>query len=388
MTNPDNKLKRYSLYNNIAKTEVGRRLHRAHHAEDAVLAVHQPARAPVGRDDLARPRCKKYGKDIALQPGGHRAVQVRRVEADRLPEGREVRRLLEEGLPEGRHHHLEAGGRQQHARRDDADRRGALHVPGALRAGRHAEGQGRPRGRRRAVDRPPLHVDEHAAKAVRQPEGAPGDQLRDQQGGAGQGRVQRLRVPGRGRRCRRASSTTSRLGPWPYDSAKAQGAADRSRLPERLRDRAVVGVQPQHRAEGDPVPAAAAGAGRHQGQDPGARSRASASRRSRAAQDPDDRAGPPVLRRLVVLHRRGRLGAASAAGVGIVRRRRLFNTAYYKNAKVDADDQGARSSPPTRPRRRSSTRTRRRRSGRTRPGPSWSPSGCCRSTTRSSPAST
>ena len=52
-----------------------------------------------------------------------------------------------------------------------------------------------------------LPVDEHAAEAVRQPEGAPGDRLRDQQGGASP----RSRSTATRRRpkasCRRASST-------------------------------------------------------------------------------------------------------------------------------------------------------------------------------------
>ena len=69
VTNPDNKLKRYGLYNNNREDRGRRRLHGAHHAEDAVLGVHQPARAPV--DVMISPAAlKKCGKDIAFNPVG------------------------------------------------------------------------------------------------------------------------------------------------------------------------------------------------------------------------------------------------------------------------------------------------------------------------------
>ena len=130
VTNPDNKLKRYILYKNIAKTEVVDPIHGALHAARTVLAFHQLAGAPVGRDHLAG-RAAEVRQGHRAEPGGHRPVQVRRVEAERLHEGREVCRLLAQGLPEGGHDHLAPGGGQQHARRHDADRRGALHLPGA-----------------------------------------------------------------------------------------------------------------------------------------------------------------------------------------------------------------------------------------------------------------
>ena len=113
-----------------------RRLHGAHHAEDAVLAVHRAARASVHGDDQSR-RAQAVGQQGHRVPSGrHRTVQVRRMEGDRLPEGREVRRLLAQGLSEGRHDHVEARRRQQLARGIDADGRGALHVPRAVRSGR------------------------------------------------------------------------------------------------------------------------------------------------------------------------------------------------------------------------------------------------------------
>ena len=94
--------------------------------------------------------------------------------------------------------------------------------PVPYEAGRGAEGEARPRARRCAVDRPALPVDEHAAEALRQPEGAPGDRLRDQQGGARQGRVQRLRdVPAEGV-VPQGVEYAVKLGPWPYDVAKAK----------------------------------------------------------------------------------------------------------------------------------------------------------------------
>ena len=86
------------------------------------------------------------------------------------------------------------------------------------------------------------------------------------------------------------------------------------------------------------------------------------------------------------LDRRSRLGAASAALRS--RGRRSFSTPRTTRTTRSTPPSRTRNSPPTRPRRRSSTRKRRKRSGRTRPGRRSSPRGCCRPTTRSSPAST
>lgn len=61
-----------------------------------------------------------------------------------------------------------------------------------------------------------------------------------------------------------------KLGPWPYDPAKAR-AAQGGGLPERLRDDALVRVQQLDVAEGDPVRPAAARAGRREGAGAGAR---------------------------------------------------------------------------------------------------------------------
>ncbi len=92
---------------------------------------------------------------------------------------------------------------------------------------------------------------------------------------------------------------------------QGQGTAEGSRLPQRFRDRAVERLQQHHQPEGDPVPAAAAAAGGHQGVGGGAGAR-QARRNSRCLARSQDLQAAPVLHRLVVLHRRGRLGAASA----------------------------------------------------------------------------
>ena len=221
VTNPDNKLKRYGLYNNnIAKTEV---------VDDytARITLKTPFSPFIAQ--LAHPStvmispagAQAVGQQGHRVPSGrHRSVQVRRMEGDRLPEGREVRRLLAEGLSEGRHDHLEAGRRQQLARGADADRRGALHVSACrtklaevLKAKPDLE-----------VVAAPSIVLRYLSMNTQQkpfdnPEGAPGDRLRDQQGGARQGRVQRLRDAGRRRGAarrrvrgedRRRGRTTSR----------------------------------------------------------------------------------------------------------------------------------------------------------------------------------
>ena len=113
VTNPDNKLKRFGLYNNnIAKTEV---------VDDYTARITLKTPFSPFINQLAHPSTvmisptalKQYGnKDIAFHP-----------------EGREVRWLLEEGLSQGRHDHLEAGRRQQFARGSHADRRSAFHLP-------------------------------------------------------------------------------------------------------------------------------------------------------------------------------------------------------------------------------------------------------------------
>ena len=134
VTNPDNKLKRYGLYSIIAKTEVVdpytaritlNYFTTALVRDRAVLGIHQRPRASIGRDDQPGGAQAIRQQGHRISSGRHRPVQVRRVEVDGLSEGREERELLAQGLPEGRHDHVEAGRRQQLARRDHANRRGA-----------------------------------------------------------------------------------------------------------------------------------------------------------------------------------------------------------------------------------------------------------------------
>ena len=169
-----------------------------------------------------------------------------------------------------------------------------------------------------------------------------GDRLRDQQGSARQGRVQRLRDAGR-RRGAAGRRVRGQDRPVAVRRRQGEAAADRGRLPERLRDRAVVGVQPHDRAEGHAVPAAAAAAGRHQDEDHAARGRP-ARRESRELAGSGDRAGAPVLRRLVDVDRRSRLGAAPAAVRRIVAAEASSTPRTTRTTKVDADIKKARSS--------------------------------------------
>ena len=108
-----------------------------------------------------------------------------------------------------------------------------------------------------------------------------------------------------------------KMAPWPYDVAKAKQLLAEAGYPERLRDRALVRLQPHHGPEGDPVPAAAAGAGGDQGQDPGPGGRAAGPDGGRGAGSGSGR-DPAVLRGLVLLHGRGRLGAPAPARVRVL----------------------------------------------------------------------
>ena len=175
---------------------------------------------------------KKYGnKDIAFNPVGTGPFKFVEWKATDYLKVAKFDGYWKKGYPKVDTHHLEAGRRQQLARGGDADGRGAVHLSGA--ATEMAEVL-KAKPELDVVAAPSiiaaLPVDEHAAEAVRQPEGAPGDQLRDQQGRRGEGGVQRLRDAGGRRRARRASSTRSRSASWPYDVAKAKTAAGRGRL--------------------------------------------------------------------------------------------------------------------------------------------------------------
>ena len=82
VTNPDNKLKRYGLYNNnIAKTEVVDDYTARITLKTRVLAVHRAARASVDGDDQPG-RAEAMGQQGHRVPSGrHRPVQVRRMES-------------------------------------------------------------------------------------------------------------------------------------------------------------------------------------------------------------------------------------------------------------------------------------------------------------------
>jgi glutathione transport system substrate-binding protein len=126
------------------------------------------------------------------------------------------------GYPKVDTHHLASGGGQQLAQRHDADRRGATSPSRAARADRTAEGQANVE-----VTAAPSIVHRYLSlntqqKAFRQPQGARGAQLRDQQGSAGQGGLLGLRDSGRRRGAEGRDSTRSSSGPWPYNPVKAR----------------------------------------------------------------------------------------------------------------------------------------------------------------------
>ena len=101
--NPDNKLKRYNLYKNIAKIEALDPTTVRFTLKEPFSPFINNAGAPLGRDHLAGRAGQIRQQGHRAEPGGHGPVQVRRVEGHRLPEGRQVGRLLEEGLSQDRH---------------------------------------------------------------------------------------------------------------------------------------------------------------------------------------------------------------------------------------------------------------------------------------------
>ena len=111
-------------------------------------------------------------------------------------------------------------------------------------------------------------------------------------------------------------------------------------LSERLRNRAVVGIQPHHRAEGHAVPPAATAADRHQGPRSRCSKPGSAWRRSRAGRTRRPRrcGSTTSAGRRRPARRTGRCGRCS---YGESWPPKLFNTAYYKNDQVDGDIKGA-----------------------------------------------
>ena len=208
VTNPDNKLKRYGLYSNIAKTEV---------VDDytARITLKTPFSAFINQ--LAHPSgvmisptaLKKYGsKDIAFNPVGTGPFKFVEWKATDYLKVAKFDGYWKKGYPKV--DTITWKPVVDNNTRAAVMQTGEAHFtyPGAatsmaevLKAKPDLE----------VVAAPSivaaLPVDEHAAEAVRQPEGAPGDQLRDQQGRASP----RSRSAATRRRptasCRRASST-------------------------------------------------------------------------------------------------------------------------------------------------------------------------------------
>ena len=178
----------------------------------------------------------------------------------------------------------------------------------------------------------------------------------------------------------------AKIGPWPYDVAKAKQLLTEAGYPNGFETELWSGVQPHDGAEGHAVHPAATPADRHQDEDHAARGR-TARREGRELAGPGDRAGAPVLRRLVDVDRRSRLGAASAAVRRIVAaeavqqgvlqecegRRRHQECAAHDRFGGEGETLQGRAGD---------------RSGTTRRGRRWSSSVSCRRTTRSCRAST
>ncbi len=208
VTNPDNKLKRYGLYTQHREDRSRRRLHGAHHAEDALLGVHQQPRASPSGVIISPAALKQYGsKDIAFHPVGTGPFKFVEWKATDYLKVAKFDGYWKKGYPKV--DTITWKPVIDNNTRAAVMQTGEAHFtyPGAVRNGGSAEGEARPGARRRAVDHRPLPVDEHAAEAVRQPEGAAGDQLRDQQGRA----WRRSRSAATRRRptpsCRKASNT-------------------------------------------------------------------------------------------------------------------------------------------------------------------------------------
>ena len=220
--------------------------------------------------------------------------------------------------------------------------------PLPVRAGRRAQGQARSRRGRRTVDlcMRYLSMNTHA-EAVRRPERAPGDGLRHQQGGVRQGGLQWLCHARRTASCREGVGFAVKLGAWPYDVAKAKEAPGRGGLPERLRDRALVGVQPQHRPETMQLL-------QQQLQQIGVKAKMTLLEAGQRVEKVESWHGPGGPRPVRCITPAGRPRPAKPTG----RLRpllgsdawppKLFNTAYYKQRTASTRTSRARWRPPTR----------------------------------------
>ena len=127
--NPENHLKRQSLYVMIDHTDV---------VDD--YTVKMVLKYPFGAfvNDIAHPGAlivspksvQDYGKEVTRHPVRHRPVPVRELER-RHAEDEEERALLEAGPAEDRHHHLSQRAGERRAHRHAAGGRGAVHLSGA-----------------------------------------------------------------------------------------------------------------------------------------------------------------------------------------------------------------------------------------------------------------
>ncbi len=108
-SNPDNHLKRYNLYKNIASTEavdpttVKITLKQPFSAFINILA--HPATAMISPAAL-----KKYGKDIGFHPVGTGPYKLDTPEPDGFCEGQQVRWVLAAGAAKAGFYHLASGG--------------------------------------------------------------------------------------------------------------------------------------------------------------------------------------------------------------------------------------------------------------------------------------
>ena len=169
-----------------------------------------------------------------------------------------------------------------------------------------------------------------------------------------------------------------KLGAMAVRRGEGQEADGRSRLSERLRDRALVGLQSHDRAKGDAVPAAAA---RSRSASSAKITLLEAGQRVEKVESWHDPATAPV--RLYYVGWSTSTGEAdwalrpllASANPG----RRGFSTPPTTRTTRSTATSRARSSRPRQARRkRSSTRTRRKRSGTMRRGRRWSPRSCSR----------
>ncbi len=128
VTNPDNKLKRYNLFNKIEKTEVLDPYTVKIPFSAFINVLAHPSAVMISPTAL-----KKYGKDIAFHPVGTGPLEfVEWKQTDDL----KVKRFAgywKKGLPKIDMIDWKPVVRQQHARRANADRRGGLRVLGAVR---------------------------------------------------------------------------------------------------------------------------------------------------------------------------------------------------------------------------------------------------------------